>query len=139
MGQPPIIPKAELEVTQEKLWRSPLGSKWVMGSVLTLLLLTVIKICSNPVWIAVPSNFVSPENHAKYDFLNIILYGIWVVGPPVIFLIEYTMIFGRNEDNRMNPRQCEDLKYCHELAGKIWAGVGVFLSVILLIKYGIKL
>jgi len=128
-----------MESTEKKLWHSPLDSIYFIMLLLLLLFGTILKFCTNTVWISIPQTyFSSAEKHVNFDFANLIIYGIWLVGPPLLFLIEYTFMFGKAEKNRMDPIQCADIKYCHDLASKIWAGVSVFLSVILALKYGLK-
>lgn len=129
--------KPELaEIDNERLWRSPLGEKWFMAIVILMLILTFIKFVNRTNFI--PSTQLINGKETTYDLMDLFLYGCWLIGPPLIFLIEYVFIFGRDEKRRLNTKQVADLKYCHELASKVWAGVSVFLSIILLTKYGIK-
>ena len=123
---------------ETKLWRSPLGSKVFISFVIIILILTALKFYSNTFFIE--AFYKSSDcKDIKYDFFNLILYGVWLIGPPLFFLIEYVFIFGKDENRRMNEIQCADLKYCHDLASKVWGGIGVFFSILLLVKYGIKL
>lgn len=119
-----------------KLWRSPLGKNWFIITVVLALGLTIFKIWSDLNFL--PKIFETDKKPLHYDFFNLILYGAWIIGPPFFFLVEYTLIFGKDEARRMDPIQRDDLKYCHELASKVWAGVGVFLSILLFIKFGVK-
>lgn len=124
--------------TPPRLWKSPLGKPSFIGFVLFLLLLTILKLISSVTFID-RELALEPNNPIHYDLFDLLLYGIWLIGPPVVFLVEYTYIFGEDDSRRMNEKEVADLKYCHELAGKIWAGVSVFLGIVLLIRYGIKL
>ena len=125
------------DFNENKLWRSPLGAKWFIVLVMIALILTIIKFYSSVSFIT-KTYQTSGDKEISYDFFNLIMYGCWLIGPPLFFLIEYTFIFGKDENRRMDPIQVADLKYCHDLASKVWAGVGVFLSMMLLVKYGIK-
>ena len=120
-----------------RLWRSPLGQKWFIMLVLISLLLTILKINSH--FSFIPKVYATLDcKNISYDFFDLIMYGTWLIGPPLFFLIEYVYIFGGDEKRRLDSDQVTDLKYCHDLASKIWAGVGVFLGIMLLIRYGIK-
>ena len=122
---------------QSNLWRSPLGKLWFLILVLVLLSLTILKLNSSLIF--VDREFVVDKTQTvHYDLFDLLLYGLWLIGPPVLFLVEYVYIFGRVESRRLDEKQVADLKYCQELAGKIWAGVSVFLGIILLIRHGIK-
>jgi hypothetical protein len=130
--------KAYATEKEKKLWRSPIGSPWLIGPILFLLLLTIIKFFMKGKLLPIDVEAIKTTK-GSFDLVDILLYGVWVILPPLVFLIEYVFLFGRNEQNRLDLSQITDIKYCHELASKIWAGVGVFLGIALLIKYGIKL
>jgi hypothetical protein len=49
-------------------------------------------------------------------------------------MFEYTWLFP--EEARFDSSQLADLKYKHELAGKIWGGLVVLITAILYLKYG---
>jgi hypothetical protein len=53
----------------------------------------------------------------------VVLGGLWVIGPPVWFFLEHVYIFRIWGD----PDQYEQFKRLQDLAGKIWAGVIIFL------------
>ena len=123
---------------EQKLWRSPLGKPWFLITTLIILLLTILKLNSSLTFFP-RELLVDGKPPIKYDLFDILLYGGWLIGPPLFFLIEYVFIFGKDESRRLDDKQVADLKYCHELAGKIWAGVSVFLGILLLTKHNIKL
>jgi hypothetical protein len=65
---------------------------------------------------------------------DIIAYSAWTILPPSWFMFEYTWLFP--EEARFDSSQLADLKYKHELAGKIWGGLVVLITAILYLKYG---
>src|SRR4051812_16852760 len=120
-----IIQSTDQPITNSKtpeLWKSPLGHVPFIVSVMILLILTILKYASNLNFIRA-SYEISKDKKVEYDIFNVILYGAWVIVPPLIFLIEYVFIFGKDESRRLDRDQCADIKYCHDLASKIWAGV----------------
>ncbi|SDF14843.1 hypothetical protein SAMN05216464_113120 [Mucilaginibacter pineti] len=116
---------------EEKLWRSSLYQKTFLWIVISLLIGSVLFI-----YHGVNFSTAKEGKPASYDTWDMIIYGIWIIGPPCFFLIEYTYIFGADDKNRMNSAQRDDIKYCQDLGAKIWAAVAVFLSILLTIKYG---
>lgn len=122
----------------EKPWRSPIRNGGVIFLLVLLVIFSGYKLSPEIFWCS--RQFKLPDrNPVRYDVIDVFIYGAWLIGPPVFFLYEYVFLFGKDPARRMDPKQVEDLKYCQELATKIWAGIGVFLSALLLIKYGIKL
>ncbi len=129
---------AETETGVKKLWRQKPAQRVFLVIVVVILFGTILKFSSDTIWIC--KIYKTPEGkEIHYDFMNVVLYGLWLIGPPLFFLIEYVFIFGKNEANRMDTIQIEDIKYCQDLGSKIWGGISVFLGILLLIKYGIKL
>jgi hypothetical protein len=125
---------------KKRLWRSPLGARWVVTLVLILLIATFIKFIT-PCPVLIRKYFYFSESHKSvlYDLFDLILYGCWLIIPPVFFLIEYVFIFDKDETRRMDEDQLSDMKYVQDLASKVWAAVGVFFSIMLLLKYGIRI
>jgi hypothetical protein len=89
--------------------------------------------------------FSSPSSHLVnkcepgifFDRIDIFLYGLWIIGPPLFFLFEYAYIFEPDAKNK--EAQFEEFKYSQELASKIWAALAVLFSIILKNMYGINL
>jgi hypothetical protein len=117
---------------EAKLWRSSLYQKTFFWVVICVLIASVIFIYQGVDFSTPPKKNI-PTTYSMWDML---IYGTWIIGPPCFFLIEYTYIFGADGKNRMNSAQRDDIKYCQDLAAKIWAAVAVFLSILLTIKYG---
>ncbi len=123
----------------KKLWCTPFGKRlkfWI--TLACLIAITITKFCTN--YTVLDSGIESTsslKNH--YDYLDLVFYGLWLVGPPLFFLYEYVFYFGKDPSYRLDSAQTADIKYCHDLGSKIWGGLAVFLSILLLVKYGIKL
>ena len=64
---------------------------------------------------------------------DIFIYAFWIIIPPSWFLFEYTWLFPNNL--RQDTNEISDLKYKHELAGKVWAGLVGLITLLLYIKY----
>jgi hypothetical protein len=63
--------------------------------------------------------------HEKSDrACSFILCAIWVVGSPLWFLFEYSVLFNRFGDQNQSDR----FKRLQELASKLWAGGVVILA-----------
>ncbi|WP_289665637.1 hypothetical protein [Flavobacterium panacagri] len=121
----------------EKLWRSPYGSFIFLTALIIVLLVSVSKL----LFIDAPffDSLKKAHNGLPYNILDIAIYFIWLLGPPIFLLVEYIFLFGENKANRLSTLQIADLKYCQELGSKVWAAVILCLSIILLIKYDVKL
>jgi hypothetical protein len=60
------------------------------------------------------------QNHYSLAFIL-----LWVIGPPLFFLLEYSLV-GRREDNRLPD--IEAFKYTQDLCSKLWlAAVGILI------------
>jgi len=106
-------------------------------SLFILISLTLGKIAlTKDPWI---NSYIESPREINYDYLDIILYILWLIGPPLFFLYEYIYIFGKDPSNRLDKAQVDDLKYTQELGSKIWTALSVCFGVLLLVKYGLKL
>ena len=56
-----------------------------------------------------------------------ILFGAWLIGPPLWFLREWSVF----EPDQNDPKKFEYFKYSHELAKNFWIAVSVFLGLLL--------
>ena len=122
---------------KEKLWRTPIKGAWFIVILTILILATSLKFSfKSLIWF--PST-TEATTKIFYDYIDLIIYGLWIIVPPLFFLFEYVYLFGKDEKNRLDPIQREDLKYCQDLGSKIWAAIAVFFSILLFVKYGIKL
>lgn len=121
---------------EEKLWKSPYGSPIFQIIVILMLLfcLSKLTIIENHWFDAGKKS----KNEISYDIIDISIYFFWLVMPPIFFLVEYVVLFGKNESNRLNSDQISDLKYCQELGSKIWAAVVICFSILLYVRYGFK-
>lgn len=87
---------------------------------------------------AVLTIIVAALRYRGSDVVDIVVYSCWAILPPAWFLYEYTWLFP--DDAKFDSHQLNDLKYKHELAGKLWAGVIVLITAILLFKHtGVKI
>jgi hypothetical protein len=60
------------------------------------------------------------QNHYSLAFIL-----LWVIGPPLFFLLEYSLV-GRREDK--NLPDIEAFKYTQDLCSKLWlAAVGILI------------
>lgn len=120
----------------EKLWTSPYGNLKFLTAVIALLALSAAKLAFKEMasWDCLQIT----QNGKTFNVLDIVIYFLWLVGPPIFFLFEYTYLFGKNQNNRLDSLQTADIKYCQELGGKVWAAVVVCFSIILFIRYDLK-
>ena len=126
--------------SENNLWQSEVRKCFTIIAIVLVIafIFTVFKFSSN--WTLLPAEVKVPkkdETGLKYDFLDVVFYGLWIIGPPLWFLYEYVNLFGKNPAYRLDTNQRDDMKYCQDLASKIWAAVAVFLSILLSIKYGL--
>ena len=103
-------------VTVSKTWTSPVGR-----AVFTI-----------SIFLGFLSLFLIWKYHDCKE-LMLTIYGAWTIGPPVWFLYEYVWLFP--ERLRHDSVEFGDLKYVHELSGKIWAGLVVVMTAILIVSY----
>jgi hypothetical protein len=118
---------AKIEETtpvNKRIWKSPWRNVVFISSLL-LALFTILQITNY--FHLKPSDTISP--------CDLVAYFAWTILPPVWFLFEYVCLF--SDDDKLDSDKVEDLKYVHELAGKVWAALVVLLSVILYLKYHI--
>jgi hypothetical protein len=105
------------------IWKSSIGRTVFTCSIL-LCILTIL----------IVTNFFNLHKQNSVSYFDVIAYCAWTVFPPAWLLLEYVWLFP--DDAKLDPNQLSDLKYTHELASKVWAGVVVLITVILYIKYG---
>ncbi|MCR8560382.1 hypothetical protein KXD93_22200 [Mucilaginibacter sp. BJC16-A38] len=134
-----------LTLSQEpdKLWRSSKRQKILLGIAVGLLFVCIVLVCqgldltvNKSAAVQTKDMLKIPKSTDHYWISDLIIYGLWIIGPPCFFLYEYTFIFGKDDKNRLNSAQRDDIKYCQDLGAKIWAAVAVLLSILLTIKYG---
>lgn len=117
------IKKVSSKFFKEKIWVSPIGRKFfvvaILLAVITLLLLT------------------DSFNFGKNIVFDVIVYSFWTILPPAWFMFEYTWLFP--DDARFDSNQLADLKYKHELAAKIWAGLVLLITAIMYHRYEVKI
>jgi hypothetical protein len=105
---------------KEKLWVSAIGrvvfSCSLASAALTLLLIT---------------NAFGIGSNLSFD---IIAYAAWTILPPAWFMLEYVWLFPA--EARFDAHLLSDLKYKHELAGKIWGGLVLLITATMYLKYG---
>lgn len=113
------IQKLTSKFFSTKMWESKVGRKAFLYAVIlatiTLFLITTL--------------------HSK--IFDIVAYGLWTIVPPSWFMYEYTWLFP--DEARFDSNQLSDLKYKHELAGKIWGGLVLLITAVLYLKYGQKI
>jgi hypothetical protein len=73
-------------------------------------------------------------HHDTVRYFDVIAYCAWTIIPPSWFLFEYVWLFPAK--SKLDSNELGDLKYTHELASKIWAGLVVLITAVLYIKYG---
>lgn len=134
------IEEIKLEILYNELneepWKTPFGNWFFLVILILFLLFSFLKLAIfKTLWW--DSELCAPKQ-ISYDLADGLIYFFWLVGPPVFFLIEYVFLFGKNRENRLNSRHVDDLKYCQDLASKIWAAIVVCFSALLYLKYGIK-
>ncbi len=115
---------SESKTTQRQttVWKSRWG-RTVFGMSIFLAILTVLQVSNY--FKLMPTKVLAP--------FDLIAYFAWTILPPSWFLFEYVWLF--SDADKMNSDKVNDLKYTHELAGKIWAALVVLLSVLLYLKY----
>jgi hypothetical protein len=104
------------------VWKSPWGRIVFIVSIL-LAVFTILQI----------TNYFHLKASATIVPFDLVAYFAWTIFPPAWFLFEYVWLF--SDADKLDPNKVSDLKYVHELAGKVWASLVVLLSVILYLKY----
>lgn len=99
-------------------WRSPIG-RWVFSFGIILAVFSMI-VCM----------------FSRSEPFVICTYSVWTLFPPSFTLYEYVWLFP--DKYKLNTNQLTDMKYTHELAGKIWAAVLIVMGVLILVKFHIK-
>ena len=105
------------------IWKSFIG-RTVFACSILLCLLTIL----------IVTNLFDLHRQSTVSYFDVIAYCAWTVLPPAWFLFEYVWLFP--DEAKLDSSQLSDLKYTHELASKIWAGVVVLITAVLYIKYG---
>nr|WP_315246328.1 hypothetical protein [uncultured Albidiferax sp.] len=72
----------------------------------------------------IASAYMIAEHREAHPFASITLGAVWVVGVPLFFFIEHTVLFRKYGDKS----QYDQFKRAQELASKIWAGAIVVLA-----------
>lgn len=103
----------------KKIWISPIGRSFFVWAIL-LAIITLLFITDT-------------FNFGKSKVFDMIAYASWTIIPPAWFMFEYTWLFP--DDARFDSNQLADLKYKHELAGKIWGGLVILITAIMFEKY----
>ena len=116
---------------QTAIWRNARGALWSVVSV-ALVVGSVVSILTD--W--APWGYVDRKAAAHLNVLDIVIYMVWSLAPPIWFFLEYNYIFP--DERKKDSTAREDLKYTQELGGKMWASLLVVLSVLLLLKYDIN-
>jgi hypothetical protein len=116
--------KIEPTTAKTKVWKSPWGRIVFTLSIL-LAVFTILQV----------TNYFHLEASATIAPFDLVAYFAWTMLPPAWFLYEYVWLF--SDADKLDPNKVSDLKYVHELAGKVWASLVVLLSVILYLKYHI--
>lgn len=114
------IQKATSGFFKDKVWTSTIG-RIVFGCSLILAILTLLLI----------TNAFNIGSNLSFD---IIAYAAWTIFPPAWFMFEYVWLFP--DEARFDAHQLSDLKYKHELAGKIWGGLVLLITATIYLKYG---
>ena len=70
------------------------------------------------------SAYMIAEHRTSHPVASIALGAVWVVGVPIFFFLEHTVLFRRYGE----PSQYDQFKRLQELAGKVWAGAIVVLA-----------
>jgi hypothetical protein len=129
--------KEQNKTPEKSLWRSPTNK---IGFILLLFFLICFTLWKFTLvdhqWFE--SDKESDNPGICYDYADITLYILWLIGPPLFFLCEYVYFFGKNPLNRFDPDQVNDLKYTQELGSKIWTALSICFSILLYIRYGFK-
>lgn len=103
----------------QEIWMSPVG-RVAFGVSCFLALVTLL--------------IMTKTFHFSSKAFDLIAFCLWTILPPSWFLFEYAWLFP--DSARFDDNQLEDLKYKHDLAGKIWAALVVVITVIIYLKYG---
>ena len=120
---PSDIQKITSSFFNQKIWISSVGRvSFVCALILAVITLLLI------------TNAFNLGDSITFD---IIAYSAWAILPPSWFMFEYTWLFPN--DARFDSNQVADLKYKHELSGKIWGGLVLLITAIIYLKYGQKL
>lgn len=116
------LQKVTAKFFKEGLWVSTLGRK-VFAWAIALAVISIVLICI-------------PFNCTASKMLHIIIYAGWSIFPPAWFMYEYTWKFP--DELKFDSMQFNDLKYKQELGAKIWAGMVILITAMMVYKYGIK-
>lgn len=129
--------KPKSETAEKSLWRSPVNNIYFHIFLFLLICFTLWKftLAKYP---CMESDTESERPGVCYDYLDIILYISWLIGPPMFFLFEYVYLFGKNPLNRLDKEQVDDLKYTQELGSKIWTALSICFGILLYVRYGFK-
>jgi hypothetical protein len=117
-------------VGRNLIWRNKHGRFWSVLSV-SLALVSLLSIVLD--W--APFSYVE-KGCSRVNVFSIALYLFWSLAPPIWFFVEYNYVFP--DDRKVVDKTRDDLKYTQELAAKMWAALLLVLSVLLLLRYGIK-
>lgn len=113
------VQKVTSKFFSKKIWVSPFGRSFfgwaILLAIITLLLMT------------------DTFKLGKSKVFDMIAYASWTILPPAWFMFEYTWLFP--DEARFDSNQLADLKYKHELAGKIWGGLVLLITAIMFNKY----
>jgi hypothetical protein len=63
------------------------------------------------------------EKWSAFDWIQIVLLSLWVVGPAIFFVIEYFVLYAGADD-----KQLEALKNSQEVCAKAWVAGGLLLA-----------
>lgn len=108
-----------------KPWKSVFGR---IAFVLSMVL------CAIGIWIISDHLNIQVSNGARpISKSDVFIYCFLAIAPPAWFLLEYVWFFP--DRLKLDSNELADLKYTHELAGKVWAGVVVVVTAILWLKY----
>jgi hypothetical protein len=69
-------------------------------------------------------------------YIHGLIYGIWLLVPPLWFLYEYVWLF--DDKFKLKSNHQADFKFTQELASKFWASLLILFGLILYMKYGYK-
>lgn len=111
---------------EKKVWTSAIGRTIFVVSIL-LAFYTIVEITDK----------FNLYHHETVSYFDVIAYCAWTVIPPAWFLFEYVWLFPAK--SKLDSNELADLKYTHELASKIWAGLVVLITAVLYLKYGSSL
>lgn len=109
--------------SEKKVWTSTIGRTVFVISIL-LAIYSIVEITDR----------FNLYHHDTVRYFDVIAYCAWTIIPPAWFLFEYVWLFPAK--SKLDSNELGDLKYTHELASKIWAGLVVLITAVLYIKYG---